>query len=379
MKTLKIKAPGRINLLGEHLDYNHGIVLPAAINRYFEFEFSTLEGSLFLIEALDLNEKWEFTWTELTDSTTNGWMNYVKGVFLLIGFTSHPPKALHVRFKSNIPIGAGLSSSAALCCGLAFGLNEFYQLGKTRHELALLAQQTEHEFTGVKCGLMDQVASLFGQANHLLAFDCISHEINSFELPLHSAKLFLIDSKIKHNLAESAYNERRASMEYAWLQAIILFPNLKSWRDIKGDQKQQLLSKLDRITSKRLTYVLDELVRVQKVQHLTKDLTTCSNSSEAEPHLIALGQYLNQTHLGLRDLYEVSCQELNFLQQAFTQLSGVYGARMMGGGFGGCLLVLASNDFTASVAQSLMMEYFLTYDVYPAWIDVQLSVGVEVF
>jgi galactokinase len=273
----------------------------------------------------------------------------VKGVFLLLGLTSHPPSALHIRFKSNIPIGAGLSSSAALCCGLAFGLNEFYGLGKTRLELALLAQQTEHQFAGVKCGLMDQVASLFGKTNHLLAFDCINHEIITFELPLHGAQLFLIDSKVKHNLAESAYNQRRASMEQAWSLVQVLFPDVQNWRELTTENALLLFEKLDVETQKRLQYVLEEIKRVNLVQELAKQLSQPDASQNAEELLSQLGTCLTQTHMGLSVLYEVSCAELDFLQDQMTKHSGVYGSRMMGGGFGGCLLVLANAEFAHSI------------------------------
>jgi galactokinase len=378
MKQLRVQAPGRINLIGEHLDYNHGIVLPAAIDRYFEFDFIEIDNAVFLIEALDLNEQWVFLWDELTNSLTSGWKNYVKGVFVLLGLTAHPPTALHIRFKSNIPIGAGLSSSAALCCGLAFGLNEFYGLGKTSMELALLAQQTEHQFAGVKCGLMDQVASLFGKENHLLAYDCISHEITPFELPLHGAQLFLIDSKVKHNLAESAYNQRRASMEQAWMLAQALFPDLKSWRDLKDEKAKQLFVKLDVETQKRLQYVLEEIKRVQEVQKLAGVLSAQDASNKPEELLRQLGACLTQTHLGLRDLYEVSCHELDFLQDQMTKHAGVYGARMMGGGFGGCLLVLASAEFSSSSEfDSLLEAYQQLFRVSAAHYPIALSNGVQ--
>ncbi len=358
LKRLRVIAPGRINLLGEHLDYNHGIVLPAAIDRHFEFEIQARQSPLILIEALDLNEQWEFLWAELSSSTTSGWKNYVKGVLLLMGLDSHQPAGLHIRFTSNIPIGAGLSSSAALCCGLAFGLNEFYDLGKTRQELALLAQQTEHQFAGVKCGLMDQVASLFGKANHLLAFDCISHDITPFELPLHGAQLFLIDSKVKHNLAESAYNQRRASMEQAWSITQELFPHLENWRDLNTANTEQLYEKLNVETQKRLQYVLEEIQRVEAVQKLASALVAADLSVKHEEWLEQLGACLTQTHMGLSVLYEVSCAELDFLQDQVTKHPGVYGARMMGGGFGGCLLVLASAEFEPS---SALPPIFLAY------------------
>jgi galactokinase len=378
MKQLRVLAPGRINLLGEHLDYNQGIVLPAAIDRYIEFDFKEIEGSRVLIEALDLKEQWEFSWDELNTSLPAGWKIYVKGVFLLMGFDSHSTLGLHIRFKSTIPIGAGLSSSAALCCGLAFGLNEFYALGKTRMELALLSQQTEHEFAGVKCGLMDQVASLFGQANHLLAFDCISNEITPFELPLNGAQLFLIDSKVKHNLASSAYNERRASMEHAWALAQVLFPNLKNWRDLKPTELARLNANLDATTQKRLSYVIDEMARVQAVQKLANELALLAPNQNPEALLAQLGTCLNQTHAGLRDLYEVSCPELDFLHEAICAQKGVWGARMMGGGFGGCLLVLVSREFVCDNLQALVSSYNSNYGLHLEWIDIHLSDGVYV-
>ena len=255
MQQLKVIAPGRINLLGEHLDYNQGVVLPAAINRFFEFEFKANTTDSIHIEALDLNESWEFDLHELEQLKTTGWKSYVKGVFILMGLKS--VNGLHIRFKSNIPIGAGLSSSAALCCGLAFGLNEFFDLGKTRFELALLAQQTEHQYAGVKCGLMDQVACLLGEEAHLLAFDTLHQSIQTFSLPLVGVQLFLIDSKVKHNLAASAYNERRSQLEEAWNLAQKIFVGIESWRSLKPFQINALLSHLDAVSIKRLTYVLD--------------------------------------------------------------------------------------------------------------------------
>jgi galactokinase len=381
MKQLRVKAPGRINLLGEHLDYNQGVVLPAAFDRYVEFDFQAKSSATFLIEAQDINERWEFLWPDLTNSATSGWRNYVKGVLLLMQLDSHITQGLHIRFKSNIPIGAGLSSSAALCCGLAFGLNEFYGLKKTRMELALIAQQTEHQFAGVQCGLMDQVASLFGQPEHLLAFDCSNNEIKPFQLPLRGAQLFLVDSKVKHNLAESAYNKRRASLEQAWLLAKNLFPNLANWPSITAQEANVLLDKLDTETHMRLRYVLEEMSRVQKVQALAAQIS----GAEFEPSIFQdyyaqLGILINQTHDGLRDLYEVSCPELDFLQVCLLANNGIYGARIMGGGVGGCLLVLAKSSFalTAELPQIFNL-YQQQFGSQAAYYPIQIANGVQLF
>jgi galactokinase len=378
MKKMVIQAPGRINLLGEHLDYNQGIVLPAAINRFIEFEFTENANDAILIEALDLNETWVFELAQLNELQTAGWKSYVKGVFLLLDI-NESIKGLHIRFKSTIPIGAGLSSSAALCCGLAFGLNEWLGLGKTRMELALLAQQTEHQYAGVQCGLMDQVASLFGKEAHLLAFDCLSQEIEAFQLPLVGVQLFLIDSKVKHNLAESAYNERRAQLESAWLLAKNTFPGLKSWRAINEAQLQVVLTHLDQGTQKRLRYVVDEMSRVQKVQKLAAQISDDLNDvSLMNEHYRDLGSCINQTHEGLRDLYEVSCEEIDFLQAALLNLPGILGARMMGGGFGGCLLVLAKADFNLNLLAAVFSGYAALYQQRPSVEQIILTDGVQV-
>ena len=376
MQQLKVIAPGRINLLGEHLDYNQGVVLPAAINRFFEFEFKGNTTDCIHIEALDLNESWEFDLHELKKLKTTGWKSYVKGVFILMGLSS--VNGLHICFKSNIPIGAGLSSSAALCCGLAFGLNEFFDLGKTRLELALLAQQTEHQYAGVKCGLMDQVACLFGEEAHLLAFDTLDHSIETFSLPLVGVQLFLIDSKVKHNLAASAYNERRSQLEEAWNLAQQIFVGIESWRSLKPFQFKALLSHLDAVSIKRLTYVLDEMSRVQKVQVLAKEIAAdLNNSSALNDSYQELGRLLNQTHDGLRDLYEVSCEEIDFLQCHLQQTPGILGARMMGGGFGGCLLVLAKADFNFHSLEAVFTAYQLRYRQNPSIEPIQLMGGVR--
>jgi galactokinase len=376
MQQLKVIAPGRINLLGEHLDYNQGVVLPAAINRFFEFEFKGNTTDCIHIEALDLNESWEFDLHELKKLKTTGWKSYVKGVFILMGLSS--VNGLHICFKSNIPIGAGLSSSAALCCGLAFGLNEFFDLGKTRLELALLAQQTEHQYAGVKCGLMDQVACLFGEEAHLLAFDTLDHSIETFSLPLVGVQLFLIDSKVKHNLAASAYNERRSQLEEAWNLAQQIFVGIESWRSLKPFQFKALLSHLDAVSIKRLTYVLDEMSRVQKVQALAKQIAADLNDSSAlNDSYQELGHLLNQTHDGLRDLYEVSCEEIDFLQCHLQQTPSILGARMMGGGFGGCLLVLAKANFDFHLLEAVFSAYQLCYRQNPSIEPIQLMGGVR--
>jgi galactokinase len=376
MQQLKVIAPGRINLLGEHLDYNQGVVLPAAINRFFEFEFKGNTTDCIHIEALDLNESWEFDLHELEQLKTTGWKSYVKGVFILMGLSSL--NGLHIRFKSNIPIGAGLSSSAALCCGLAFGLNAFFKLGKTRFELALIAQQTEHQYAGVKCGLMDQVACLFGEEAHLLAFDTLDHSIETFSLPLVGVQLFLIDSKVKHNLAASAYNERRSQLEEAWNLAQQIFVGIESWRSLNPFQFKALLSHLDAVSIKRLTYVLDEMSRVQKVQALAKQIAADLNDSSAlNDSYQELGHLLNQTHDGLRDLYEVSCEEIDFLQCHLQQTPGILGARMMGGGFGGCLLVLAKANFDFHLLEAVFMAYQLRYCQNPSIESIQLMGGVR--
>jgi galactokinase len=379
-QKLTVRAPGRINLLGEHLDYNHGLVLPAAIDRYIDFFFEESTSCTFNLEALDLGEQWQCKPADLYRAQASDWQVYLKGVLILLGLEntdilnrSKDFKGLSIRFTSNIPIGAGLSSSAALCCGFAFGLNEWFGLGKSKMELALIAQQTEHQFAGVNCGLMDQVASLMGKADHLIAFDCHSHVIEPFSLPLADAQLFLIDSKVKHNLATSAYNERRSQLERAFEQALELFPDLANYRDLQAAQATELMRHLDSTVQKRLQYVLDEMTRVQQVRQVALELNALA--SPALYH--KLGCLLSETHQGLRDLYEVSCPEVDFLQSGLLLLPGIFGARMMGGGFGGCLLVLARSDFDWPCLDALFSEYHVSYQISPRIEKVSLVDGVH--
>jgi len=226
---------------------------------------------------------------------------------------------------------------------------------------------------------MDQVACLFGEEAHLLAFDTLDHSIETFSLPLVGVQLFLIDSKVKHNLAVSAYNERRSQLEEAWNLAQQIFVGIESWRSLKPFQFNALLSHLDAVSIKRLTYVLDEMSRVQKVQALAKQIAADLNDSSAlNDSYQELGHLLNQTHDGLRDLYEVSCEEIDFLQCHLQQTPGILGARMMGGGFGGCLLVLAKADFNFHSLEAVFTAYQLRYRQNPSIEPIQLMGGVRV-
>jgi galactokinase len=219
---------------------------------------------------------------------------------------------------------------------------------------------------------------LFGEEAHLLAFDTLDHSIETFSLPLVGVQLFLIDSKVKHNLAESAYNERRAQLEEAWNLTQQIFADLESWRALKPPQFNALTSDLDAITTKRLSYVLDEMSRVQKVQALAEQISTdINNLSLLNDYYQELGQILNQTHDGLRDLYEVSCKEMDFLQNKLIQNPGILGARMMGGGFGGCLLVLAKANFDFHLLEAVFSAYQLHYLQNPSIESIQLMGGVR--
>ena len=234
---------------------------------------------------------------------------------------------------------------------------------------------------------MDQVASLFGQKDQLLAFDCLSQEISNFSLPLVGVKLFLIDSKVKHNLAESAYNERRTQLEDAFKKALALFPKLKSWRDIDPEQVAILCADLDATSQKRLHYILDEMARVEMVQLLSNKIAKQVTKGKEEKiddlnflkaQYQQLGALINETHVGLRDLYEVSCIELDFLQHELLNNPSILGARMMGGGFGGCLLVLAKADFNFHSLEAVFTAYQLRYRQNPSIEPIQLMGGVKI-
>ena len=322
-----VRSPGRVNLIGEHTDYNHGFVLPAAVDRGIAMAVRARSDRRYVLHALDLDRRLEGDLMQLATHPER-WPNYLLGVLDQLQKAGHLPGGFELAYGGDLPIGAGMSSSAALECGLAFALNELFGLGLDRLSMAKLSQAAEHSFVGVKCGIMDQMASLMSQKDHVMMLDC--HDLSFRFVPFRSqVKIFLCDTQVERALADSGYNQRRNQCEAGVALLQKYAPHVHSLRDVSLQLLDAHRAELDPIVYRRCRYVIEENLRV---------IAACA-ALEGED-LPAFGRLMNQSHQGLSKAYEVSCPELDVLAEAAAALPGVLGARMMGAGFGGCTINL---------------------------------------
>jgi galactokinase len=354
--ALVVKSPGRINLIGEHTDYNHGFVLPAAIDKYIEVAVAKRNDGAIHMVALDLEETIILPVHNLTPHATQ-WVNYIIGVVDQVLSTkinvptneTNLAAGFDICIQGNIPLGAGLSSSAALECAVLFALNELYNLSLSKMQMALMAQQAEHKFAGVHCGLMDMFASLHGQKNKAILLDCASLTFTYYPIELKDYSIVLFDTQIKHALASSEYNTRRLECEQGLKIIQEKYASVKTFRDISLEQVEACLASNDVNGSKvyqRCKYVVEEIARVQlAVQDLAKG------------DMNAFGKKMFETHEGLSKLYEVSCPELDFLVNEVAPNENVLGARMMGGGFGGCTINIIKKTAVEEITKELTASY----------------------
>ena len=361
--SLVVQSPGRINLIGEHTDYNNGFVLPAAIDKCVQVAIAKRSDGAIHMHAIDLQESVIVTAVTIQPHATS-WVNYIIGVVAQVQkYSATAPnnsaaldldKGFDICIQGDIPIGAGLSSSAAVECAVIFALNEMYQLGLTTMQMALMTQQSEHEFAGVKCGIMDMFASLHGKSNQVMLLDCGSLQHSYYPLDLKDYQIVLFDTQIKHALASSEYNTRRLECEQGVGILQQKYPSIKTLRDASKQQVEQFLApnnNLDKnaISDKvyqRCKYVVDEIDRVQLA---VKDLLAGD--------IKAFGQKMFETHEGLSKLYEVSCPELDILVNAVKDNPHVLGARMMGGGFGGCTINIIKKSEVQAIINTVADIY----------------------
>jgi galactokinase len=348
-------SPGRINLIGEHIDYNDGFVMPAAIDKGIDYAIALNNTNEINFYSADFDEALSVKITAI--ERMDGWKNYVLGVVNEFQLLDLPVKGFDCVFGGNIPIGAGMSSSAATEGGLAFALNRLYKFRLGRKELALLCQRAEHRFPGVKCGIMDQYANMMGKKSHVMLLDClnITHEY----LPLNSAgyKIVLINSKVHHSLASSEYNRRRKQCEDG-LMILKEKINITSFRDItKAEELLVCKDKMGDEVYRRCLYVVEEIQRTKMAANLLK-----------ENNISAFGKLMFETHAGLSKLYEVSCAELDFLVGCALKTEDVPGARLMGGGFGGCTINiirdLGVQKFLSETLSAYKKEFNIDAEVY---------------
>lgn len=367
MQHLTVKAPGRINLIGEHTDYNEGFVMPAAIQKAATVYIEKREDSAIHLFAEDLQESYTLNLDTVAKSSKD-WANYIIGVIVQFQKLVTIPAGFTLRLKSDVPIGAGLSSSAAIECAVAFAINELFALGLDRMQLTKMAQKAEHEYAGVLCGIMDQFASMFGKKDQVILLDCKTMHYQYYPLKLANYDIVLLDTQIKHALASSEYNTRRAECE----QGIVLiqqkYPTTKSLREVSMDMLNECVdsSQMKKVYN-RCKYVIEEIERTQAA---AKDLQ--------EGQLAAFGKKMFATHDGLSVFYEVSCPELDFLVKEVKDNPNIIGARMMGGGFGGCTINLIKKEATASVVQKLVASYHKTFQKNLLSYEVNIDDGASI-
>lgn len=344
-EPLIIRSPGRVNILGEHTDYNEGFVLPASIDKNIYIAISKRNDQVINLYATDFNERFTGDINQIEKSTVQ-WANYLLGVADQLQEKGFTLSGFNAVVDGDVPIGAGLSSSAALECAAIFALNNIFQLGLSNIDMVPMAQKAEHEFAGVKCGIMDQFASMFGKKYHVIKLDCRSLEYEYVPFRLEGYKVLLLNSNVKHNLASSEYNTRRLQCEKAVSLIQQQHPEVKSLRDASMDMLEQCVKPVDPLVFKRSTYVVQENERL---------LGACEDLKNAD--IMSLGAKMYQTHAGLRDMYAVSCKELDFLVDFVKGKPGVAGARMMGGGFGGCTINLVKEDAIEFLTEEISAAY----------------------
>ena len=367
MQHLTVKAPGRINLIGEHTDYNEGFVMPAAIQKAATVYIEKREDSTIHLFAEDIQESYTLNLDTVTKSSKD-WANYIIGVIAQFQKLVTIPAGFTLRLKSDVPIGAGLSSSAAIECAVAFAINELFALGLDRMQLTKMAQKAEHEYAGVLCGIMDQFASMFGKKDQVILLDCKTMHYQYYPLKLANYDIVLLDTQIKHALASSEYNTRRAECEQGIVMIQQKYPTTKSLREVSMDMLNECVdsSQMKKVYN-RCKYVIEEIERTQAA---AKDLQ--------EGQLAAFGQKMFATHDGLSLLYEVSCPELDFLVKEVKDNPNIIGARMMGGGFGGCTINLIKKEATASVVQKLVASYHKTFQKNLLSYEVNIDDGASI-
>ena len=359
-------SPGRINIIGEHIDYNDGFVLPAAINKYICFAISKNDNSECTIIAKDLNETYQFNWNEELKPVDKMWVNYILGVLHQLKEKEFVMQGFNMVFSSTIPMGAGLSSSAALECGVGFAMNSMFNLGLSKKELALIGQKSEHTFVGVNCGIMDQFASVFGKKNNVIKLDCNTLEYEYHKADFKNYSLLLLDSNVKHTHLTSGYNVRRQEVEQGLSIIKHYFPEVKTFRNCNEKMVLELREKLGETLFKRCHFVVNEIQRVQ-------DAVIAIENSDFKK----LGELMSQTHIGLSKEYEVSCDEIDFLVDSVQNEKSVLGSRMMGGGFGGCSINLVEKGTENKIIEKISTQYNAAFGIDLKSYKVKISKGTS--
>ncbi len=363
---LTIASPGRINFIGEHTDYNMGYVLPTAIGNKITFKFqkngSDTHCNVYSLGyegfALDLNT---------ISISSIEWENYVLGVLNEISKLTDKVKGFDCTIESNLPLGSGLSSSASMECGLAFGLNELFDLGLSKMAMVKLSQRAEHSYVGTQCGIMDQFASVMSKEGNVILLDCQSLEHQHIPINIHPYKIIMLNTKVSHNLASSEYNTRKQECEEG--VALMKKANLAitSLRDVTREMLEVSKSEMTQTVYNRCSFIIDENKRVLEMASAFK-----------ENKLETVGEILYEAHDGISKLYEVSCPESDFLVEFSKAYPAVLGARQTGGGFGGCTLNIVHEETVEQFKKEAASAYKAKFDIELEAFEVKPSGGTSI-
>ncbi len=357
-------SPGRVNLIGEHTDYNGGFVLPGAIDKAMYCEIKPDGTNKVRAFALDLNESSEFGLEE-ADKPKEQWARYIFGVCREMTKRGAKIPGFDIVISGDVPLGAGMSSSAALESCVGFALNDQFNLGFDRFELAKIGQATEHNYCGVKCGIMDQFASCFGKEGSLIRLDCRSLEYEYVPFNPKGYRLVLLNTCVTHELASSAYNKRRESCENVVAHIAKRHPEVKLLRDADMNMLQEVKSEVSEEDYMRAEFVIGEIQRL---------LDACEALKKGDYETV--GKKMYETHHGLSKLYEVSCPELDFLNDMAKEC-GVTGSRVMGGGFGGCTINLVKDELHDAFVKKASEAYEKKFGIKPKVYDVVIKDGAR--
>jgi len=351
MRTFR--APGRVNLIGEHTDYNDGFVMPAALDFSTWVKISPLEQRKLQIFSENFDEEIEVDLNDQNLVARDHWSDYPVGVAVVLERAGHRLRGARMQIRGEVPIGSGLSSSAAIEVATACALVANSRLKIDSRELALLCQRAENEFVGARVGIMDQFVSLFGQAHKALLLDCRSLEFRMLPLP-DNVRLIICNTMVKHALASSAYNERRAQCEAGVEYMAKFLPNVTALRDVTTEQLEEHAHGLEDVVYRRCRHVITENARVLS-----------AGDALERGDLERFGELMAASHRSLRDDYEVSSEELDLMVEIAQKIEGVYGARMTGGGFGGCTVNLVADTHGDGFQKRVSQEYERTTNRKP--------------
>jgi len=348
-------SPGRINIIGEHVDYNDGFVMPAAIDRGIYFAISVNDSRQANVIAPDLGQEYSF---DVDDIQKNkGWRNYILGVLDQFQKEHLTLPGFNCVLGGDLPSGAGMSSSAAVECGLAWSLNEAMGWKIGRMKIAKLCQKAEHTFPGVMCGIMDQFANMMGKTGHAILLDCRNLEYHYLPLPLEDYTIFMLNTRVHHSLASSEYNLRREQCEEGVHIIQQHMPAVQALRDIREKELYDFIDLMPSEIFQKCLFVVQEISRTRQAAKLLE-----------QGRLEDLGKLMFNTHEGLSKLYQVSCDELDFLVEEAAKEPAIMGARMVGGGFGGCTINIirrdAADEFLARTTERYKKKFNIRAEAY---------------